>query len=50
MVVYYSGVSDEEEDKLMEAVENVLCPKADEEDHECRMHFMAWRTVDDYDE
>ncbi|AIW02626.1 hypothetical protein AXJ18_gp148 [Streptomyces phage Jay2Jay] len=50
MVVYYTDVNQDEEDQLMEAVENILCPNASEEDHECRMHFMSWQTVDDYEE
>lgn len=50
MVVYYDGVSEEEEDKLMEAVENILCPNAEEDNHECRMHLMTWQTVDDYND
>lgn len=45
MKVYYNDLSDEEETKLSEAIENVICPEADEEEHECRLEAITWESL-----
>ncbi|UEM46912.1 hypothetical protein SEA_TARGARYEN_141 [Streptomyces phage Targaryen] len=47
MKVYYNDLSDEEETKLLEAIESVICPNGDEEEHECRLEAITWETLKD---
>jgi hypothetical protein len=45
----YDGLSNEEEDALFEAIENVICPDIEEEDHSesCRLFCMSIKTVEE---
>lgn len=48
MVIYYEGLSDEEEEALSDAVESVICPgNSDESEHDCRLHAILWSSLDE---
>lgn len=48
MVVYYEGLSDEEEEALSAAIESIICPGNSDEspEHECRLHAILWSNVE----
>lgn len=45
MKVYYNDLSEDEETKLSEAIEGVICPDADDE-HDCRLEAITWETLE----
>jgi hypothetical protein len=47
MTVYYdSGLVDLDE-ALEDAVTKVICPDVEDENHECRLHFISWQTKEE---
>ena len=46
MVVYYDGLSDEEESAIADAVVNIICPEKHNHNlEECRLQAILWRTL-----
>ena len=45
MTVYYDDTLIDEE-KLSEAVESVICPNVENEEHKCNLYAIIWKTED----